>query len=149
MPHLRQTVLSLAVATAAVGAWAQTAAQLDAQQKQHQAHVLATEQSSAPASGDKAAAMDNKMKAMAEMHQKMMAAKTPEENKALMAEHMKTMQEGMKAMGMKGGEGMAVMPKKEPMAANMEERHRAMEKRLDMLEMMMQMAMDRMATPAR
>ena len=93
--------------------------------------------------------MDNKMKAMAEMHQKMMAAKTPEENKALMAEHMKTMQEGMKAMGMKGGEGMAVMPKKEPMAANMEERHRAMEKRLDMLEMMMQMAMDRMATPAR
>ena len=43
------------------------------------------------------------MKAMDEMHQKMMAAKTPEEKKALMAEHMNTMQEGMKMMGMMGG----------------------------------------------
>jgi hypothetical protein len=85
MSHLRQTVFTVALATAAIGALAQTAAQVDAQQKEHQAHVLATEQAAAnqpaspadPASAGKMAAMDSKMKAMAEMHQKMMAAKTP------------------------------------------------------------------------
>jgi hypothetical protein len=38
------------------------------------------------------------MKRMQEMHQKMMAAKTPEERQALMAEHMKAMQGGMSMM---------------------------------------------------
>ena len=113
MSHLRQTLLTFALATAAIGALAQTAAQVEAQQKQHQAHVLATEQASTqqpaspadPASTGKMAAMDSKMKAMDAMHQKMMAAKTPAEKQALMAEHMKTMQEGMKTMSMMGGNG--------------------------------------------
>jgi hypothetical protein len=117
--------------------------------------VLATEQSSAnqpaspadPASAGKMAAMDSKMKAMAEMHQKMMAAKTPEEKKALMAEHMKTMQEGMKMTGMMGG-GMAGMQGKKPMPGDMEQHHQMMEKRMAMMESMMQMMMDRMPTPA-
>ncbi|MDO8321250.1 hypothetical protein [Rhodoferax sp.] len=156
MSHLRQTVLTIALATAAIGASAQTAAQVDAQQKQHQAHVLATEQSSAnqpaspaaPASAGKMAAMDSKMKAMAEMHQKMMAAKMPEEKKALMAEHMKTMQEGMKMMGMMGGDGMADMQGKKPVPGNMDQHHQMMEKRLAMMESMMQMMMDRMPAPA-
>jgi len=69
------------------------------------------------------------------MHEKMVAAKTPEERQALMGEHMKAMQDGMAMMGqMKapGGKG-AGMP------ANPE----AMGKRMDMMEMMMQMMVDR------
>lgn len=147
MSHLRQTVLTIALATAAVGAWAQTDAQVDAQHKQHQADVLATEQASA-APAASAAAMDSKMKAMDEMHQKMMAAKTPEEKKALMAGHMKTMQEGMKTMSMMGGAGMADMQARKPMPGDMSEHHQMMEKRMAMMESMMQMMMDRMPAPA-
>ncbi|EKD96969.1 MAG: hypothetical protein ACD_23C01161G0001 [uncultured bacterium] len=146
MSHLRQTVLAIALATTAIGAWALTDAQ-----HQHQANVLATEQATTaeqgasaatPASAGMMTAMDAKMKAMGEMHQKMMNAKTPEERKALMAEHMKTMQEGMKMMGMMGGAGMAEMP------GNMGQHHQMMEKRMAMMEAMMQMMMDRMAAPA-
>jgi hypothetical protein len=155
MSHLRQSVLTIALATAAIGALAQTAAQVDAQQKEHQAHVLATEQSSAnqpaspadPAGAGKMAAMDSKMKAMDEMHKKMMAAKTPEEKKALMAEHLKTMQEGMKMTGMMGG-GMTNMQGKKPMSDAMGQHHQMMEKRMAMMESMMQMMMDRMSAPA-
>jgi hypothetical protein len=156
MSHLRPTILTIALATAVIGAWAQTDAQIQAQHKQHQANVLATEQSSAtpaastttPVSTGKMADMDSKMKAMAEMHQKMMAAKTPEEKKALMAEHMKTMQEGMKTMGMMGGAGMADMQGKKPMPGSMGEHHQMMEKRMAMMECMMQMMMDQMPAPA-
>ena len=148
MSHLRQTVLTIALATATLGAWAQT----DAQHKQHQANVLATEQSSAAqatsGSAEKMAAMDSKMKAMHDMHEKMMSAKTPDEKKALMAEHMKTMQDGMAMMSMMGGGGMAGMQGKKPMPGNMKQRQQMMEKRMEMMETMMQMMMDRMPAPA-
>ena len=152
MPHLRQVVLILALATTGIGALAQAAAQVDAQQKQHQAHVLATEQSStnqpaspaAPVSTGQMTAMDSKMKAMDEMHKKMMAAETPEEKRALMAEHMKTMQEGMKMTG----NGMASMQGKNPMPGAMGQHCQMMEKRMAMMESMMQMMMDRMPAPA-
>ena len=156
MTHLRQTVLTIALAIAAVGAWAQTDAQVAAQHKQHQANVLATEQVTAapaasaatPASAEKMAAMDIKMKAMDDMHQKMMAAKTPEEKKALMTEHMKSMQEGMKTMSMMGGAGMADMQGLKPAPSDMGPHHQMMEKRMAMMESMMQMMMDRMPAPA-
>ena len=77
----------------------------------------------------------------------MMAAKTPEEKKALMAEHMKTMQEGMKMTGMID-EGMTDMQGKEPMPGNMGQHHQMMEKRMAMMESMMQMMMDQMPAPA-
>jgi hypothetical protein len=88
------------------------------------------------------AQMDMQMKSMHEMHEKMMAAKTPEERQALMTEHMKSMQGGMAMMGqMKapdakgGGKSMST---------------EMMGKRMDMMELMMQMMMDREAarTPA-
>jgi hypothetical protein len=41
---------------------------------------------------------DHQMHSMSEMHQRMLAAKTPEERRALMAEHMKAMQGGMRMM---------------------------------------------------
>jgi hypothetical protein len=79
--------------------------------------------------------MDKHMKAMQAMHEKMASAKTPAEREALMAEHMKLMQEGMSMMG-----GMA--PGKAP--ANAAARQQMMEKRMDMMQSMMQMMMDRM-----
>jgi len=88
------------------------------------------------------AQMDMQMKSMQEMHEKMMAAKTPEERQALMTEHMKSMQGGMAMMGqMKTPDAKS---SGKPMSPEM------MGKRMDMMEMMMQMMMDREAarTPA-
>jgi hypothetical protein len=97
--------------------------------------------------GDQMAMMDKHMQAMREMHDKMSRARTPEERQALMAEHMKLMQEGMSMMGgMSRGNDMRGGPASpNEMAA----RHRMMEKRMDMMQSMMQMMMDRMqAAPA-
>jgi hypothetical protein len=143
MSHLRQTALIIALATASIGSWAQT----DAQHAQHHPSTATAEQSSTKksasetksASVEKMAAMDSKMKAMHEMHEKMMSAKTPEERNALMAQHMKTMQAGMAAMSMKD---------QKPMPGNMKMRQQMMEKRMDMMETMMQMMMDGMSPPA-
>ena len=44
--------------------------------------------------------MEAHMKSMHEMHEKLMAAKTPEERNALMPRHLKTMQNGMAMMEM-------------------------------------------------
>ena len=75
---------------------------------------------------------------MHDMANMMMAAKTPEERNALMAEHMKTMQEGMTMMnGMSPG-GMGGMK------GDMPARHQMMEKRMEMMQSMMQMMMDRL-----
>ena len=93
------------------------------------------------------------MKAMQAMHDKVMAAKTPEERNALMAEQMKLMQNGMAMMGrMDGGMGMGggAMPGgNRPGAApaqpgEMASRQKMMEQRMDMMQSMMQMMMDRM-----
>ena len=95
--------------------------------------------------------MEPRMKAMQEMHQKMMAAKTPEERNALMADHMKAMQGGMsmmKGMGPMEGkgsmEGMGAMADGKGMPADMAKRHKMMEQRMTMMQMMMEMMMDRM-----
>ena len=94
--------------------------------------------------------MDAQMKTMREMHEKMMAAKTPEERSALMAEHMKTMQDGMGIMTEMSAGGMDAM--KGGMMGDMKSgasnHHQMMEKRIAMMQSMMQMMMDRMATPA-
>jgi len=97
------------------------------------------------------APMDPRMKAMHEMHQKMMNAKTPEERNALMADHMKAMQGGMsmmKGMGAMDGkgsmEGMGAMADAKGMPADMAKHHKMMEQRMTMMQMMMEMMMDRM-----
>ena len=135
--------LSLALALFAVGApsWA-------AQHDQHKAHHPA---GSASAAGSKSlpgkttpemARMANHMKAMQDMHDKMMAAKTPEERSALMGEHMKTMQEGMSMMKGMGGMGGMAGPKSPP--TSMTERQTMMEQRMDMMQTMMEMMVDRL-----
>ena len=132
--------LSLALASATVSTFALAAAD-----EKHDAHHPAGAASAAATTGapDTAkpdmARMDMQMKGMAEMHDKMMAAKTPEERKALMEQHMKTMQEGMGMM-----KGMAAAGMKGDMAS----RQKMMEKRMDMMQSMMQMMMDRMPNAA-
>ena len=109
------------------------------------------------------ARMDAQLRAMRDMHRKMMAAKTPKERDALMARHMKAMREGMSmmhrmseresagmsmdhkgmadtGMGSMNGSGKPAMP-----MMDMTAHHQMMEKRMQMMTMMM----DRMpAAPA-
>ena len=102
------------------------------------------------ASPDHLAHMDMQTKTMQAMHEKMMGAKTPEERNALMAEHMKSMQDGMKMMEGMAKPGMAGMQGMSGMSAEMNAHHALMEKRMAMMQTMMKMMMDRMpATPAR
>ena len=90
--------------------------------------------------------MEPRMQAMQEMHQKMMAAKTPAERQALMADHMKAMQGGMAMMkGMHGGmQGMAGMGDGKGMPADMARRNQMMADHMAMMQMMMDMMADRM-----
>ncbi len=141
--------LALALAVAAVGApsWA---AQHDKHQGHHPAGTAAAPASNAMSSkaGPAMARMDAQMKTMRELHDKMMAAKTPEERNALMAEHMKAMQEGMTMMNTMPAGGMGGM--KGGMKGDMAAHHQMMEKRMEMMQATMQMMMDRLpAVPAK
>jgi hypothetical protein len=92
--------------------------------------------------------MQDRMKAMREMHDKMMNAKTPAERQALMADHMKAMQDGMEMMkGMGGKGGMGAMGSGMGMPADPAKRQQMMEARLDMMQMMMDMMMQRLPNP--
>ena len=87
--------------------------------------------------------------AMKDMHQKMMAAKSPAERQSLMADHMKAMQDGMAMMkemhgGMGGMSGMAGMDHSKGMPAGMAQRHQMMTEHMAMMQMMMDMMMQRM-----
>ena len=96
------------------------------------------------------AKMDAHMKTMQAMHEKMMNAKNPEERSQLMAEHMKTMQDGMAMMDGMSGAGMGGMKGMQGMTGDMGARHQMMEKRMEMMQGMMKMMMDRLpAAPAR
>ena len=137
MKFAHSLLLALAIAAFGPPTWA-------AQDDQHQAHHPAGTASAPSSKAVPAKArpdmgpMNSQMKAMQEMHDKMMAAKTPEERTALMADHMKTMQDGMAMMkGMSpGGTG--------GMKGDMAAHHQMMEKRMDMMQTMMQMMMDRL-----
>ena len=97
---------------------------------------------------DRMAMMDAHMKAMRDMHDKIMRARTPEERNALMAEHMKLMQEGLAMMDGMGSGGMGGMMEMGGMQggattpADMAARQQMMEKRMEMMQSMMQMMMD-------
>ncbi len=86
---------------------------------------------------------DQQMTMMQVMHRKMAEAKTPDERTALMKDHMKTMQDGMAMMGqMRGGMmggGMGMGDGKAPMSTD----PAMMKRRMDMMESMMWMMMDR------
>ena len=110
---------------------------------------------SAP-TADHLSMMDTQMKAMREMHDKMMRARTPEERNALTAEHTKLMRDGMAMMGGMGAGGaggmggMKGMPGMGATPTDMATRQQMMEKRMEMMQSMMQMMMDRLpAAPSK
>lgn len=84
------------------------------------------------------ALMDTQLMAMGEVHDKMMAARTPEERNALMPEHMQAMQDAATMMNGMTARGMA--GKKGDMAAH----HRMMDKRMEMMQATMLLMMDRL-----
>lgn len=85
--------------------------------------------------------MNAQMQAMQVMHEKITSAKTPAERDALMPEHMKLMQE---SMSMLRGMSPAKPP---PGTGNSAARQQIQEKRVDMMESMMQMLVDAMPAP--
>lgn len=86
----------------------------------------------------------DQMNAMQQMHEKILAAKTPAERNALMAEQMKLMQNGMNMMGGMGGMGVMGAGAAPGKPADMAACQGMMEQRMDMMQSMMQMMMDRM-----
>ena len=149
MKLVRPLCLALALLAAGAPSWA-------SQHDQHKGHHP-TGAASASAASSKSmpgkitpekARMANHMRAMQAMHDKMMAAKTPEQRDALMAEHMKTMQEGMGMMKGMGGMGGMASPKGPP--TSMTERQSLLEQCMDLMQTMMEMMVDRLPqTPAR
>jgi hypothetical protein len=151
MSKIRHTLVGICIASASLSVMAQTA-------DEHKAHHPAGSTSPAPSQMNAAskptgagqmggmAKMDEQMKAMQAMHEKMIAAKTPEERQALMDEHMKLMQDGMEMMQQMGAgmQGMGGMQGGKGMPTNMAERQQMMEKRMEMMESMMQMMLDRL-----
>ena len=131
-------LLSLAFAASSLGTSAWAAAPND----QHTGHHPAgTEPPSEHVPAGKAPSMskmDAQTQAMRDMHKRLMAAKTPEERSALMAEHMKTMQDGMTMMNEMPAGGM------QSMKGDMSMRHQMMEKRMEMMGASMQMMVDRL-----
>jgi hypothetical protein len=120
---------SLVLAGCAAGPWG-------ARHAAHHAPGAAASSAEAPTPGQ----MDPMTKSMQEIHDRMMAARTPEERSKLMHEHMKVMQDGMGMMGrMHGGQGGMRMGGGMLMGPEM------MDRRMDMMEMMMRMMMDREA----
>jgi acetylornithine/succinyldiaminopimelate/putrescine aminotransferase len=97
--------------------------------------------------GGDTAAMDAHIKQMQVLHDRMLAAKTPEERQAVMDEQRRAMQAGMGTMhqmrggGMMGGMGGGMMGQK-GRPADMPTQMQMMQKRMDMMQMMMQTMMD-------
>jgi hypothetical protein len=95
------------------------------------------------------AAQDSRIKAMQDMHQKMVNASTPAERQALMADHMKAMQGGMAMMkemqAKHGAGGMGMMGSSSgaaPMAGMGDGKGMATD--MSIMQMMMDMMADRM-----
>ena len=150
-----RTLLSIAALAATTLATSGCAATNDLHDSHHAAQAAAVQVAQAnpgsPAMGMHAGApppaYGEQMRAMQEMHEKMLAARTPEERNALMAAQMKLMQSGMNMMGGMGGMGGtghegggAMMGKPGDDAA----RQGMLDQRMDMMESMLQMMMDRM-----
>lgn len=96
--------------------------------------------STKPSSEEQYAAAEQQLKAMQEIHQRMMNAKTPHERRALMGEHGRVMRNGLATMeGMRRGavERGAGMGHGGGMAGH------HMHQQLAMMQMMMQMMLDR------
>jgi hypothetical protein len=103
--------------------------------------------------GSQMGQMDEHMKKMQALHERMASATTPEERQKVMDEQRKEMQAGMGMMnqmhggGMMGGMGGGMMAQKGK-PADQKTQMKMMEKRMDMMQMMMQTMMDQQSAPA-
>ena len=91
--------------------------------------------------------MDEQIKRMQALHDKLTSAKTPEERQKLMAEQRASMQQGIRMMSqmMQGGGMMSggMMGQQQPQApSDSNAQLQLMGKRMDMMQMMMQSMMD-------
>ena len=121
------------------------------------APVVSAQEKSAPAMPAMSMDMDKQMpqmqenmKKMQEQMEKVQATTDPKERQKLMQEHMQTMQENMKAMRGMGGpmmmgggqrSGQAMGGHKDMATGDIIQRHAMMEKRMDMMQMMMEQMM--------
>ena len=85
--------------------------------------------------------MQENMKKMQQQMEKIRATSDPKERQKLMQEHMQSMQENMKAMHGMGGPMMMADKKGGMTEGDMMKRHEMMEKRVDMMQMMMEQMM--------
>jgi hypothetical protein len=166
---LMLTIRTLAIAAATVTLGLAGCAQTPMDQDAHHPDAAPSSGMSMPMRGTSAPMirMDEQLKTMQVMHDKMMRAKTPERRSALMAEQMKVMQESMAMMGgttpsammgqgaMAGMNGDATkgacsggMHGMGSMNGAMGMHHQMMEKRMQMMQSMMQAMMDRMHSVA-
>ncbi|MBA2722526.1 MAG: hypothetical protein H0U56_06430 [Methylibium sp.] len=138
MKLFRPLSLALALITVGATAWA---APDDAHKGHHPAGAASApvSKSTTGKTTPEMVRMANQRKAMQEMHDKMMAARTPDERNALMGEHMKTMRDCMDMMNGAGGMAAPNMP-----PTDMTQRQNMMEQRMDMMQTMMEMMVDRL-----
>lgn len=155
MKKVRLVVSSIILGSASALAAAQTTAEHNV----HHPEVTATGGPSASAQTDVNPAllekqMDTHMQTMHAFHEKFQKA-SPAERQALMSEHHELMQKGMKMMGMASArmQGMGMKDSMSPQTAGNTSTessaadHTMMLKRMDMMQSMMQMMMDRMPAP--
>ena len=121
------------------------------------APIVSAQEKSAPAKPAMSMEMDKhmsqmqeNMKKMQQQMEKLRATTDPKERQKLMQAHMQTMQENMKTMRGMGGPmmmgsaqpgGMAMDGNKKMAAGDMMQHHAKMEKRMDMMQMMMEQMM--------
>jgi hypothetical protein len=142
-----KTSLAIAVGTAFLLAAGIPLAQ-DAKAPAPKANTTAPQSGSNMNMGSQMGQMDEHMKRMQALHDKMMSAGTPEERQKVMDEQRKEMQSGMAMMnqmmpggGMMGNMGGGMMGQKGK-PADATSQMQMMQKRMDMMQMMMQTMMD-------
>ena len=125
--------------------------------------VPAAETAAAPVTHADAGKVEAQLARMGDMHDRLAKARTPDERHALMAEHMAVMREGMAMMrdmsagsmtgegmndGMRMGDDSSAAGMHDHMGPEMRAHHEAMQRRMRMMEAMMQMMMDRLDDPS-
>lgn len=144
MKTISSFALALAIAATATTAWP---ANDDQRSAKRPAAAASTPAENSPPGQSRTAAMAGMaahMKSMHDMHDKLMAARTPEERSALMPQHLKTMQDGMAMMKEMSSSGGRHFLKGNPTSIQL------MDRRMEMMEAMMEMMMDRVpAAPSK
>lgn len=148
-------VAALALAIVPLAATAQTPAD---HEQHHPGAAAPASPSSATAPEQSVAAMDRHLQRMRDASRRLADARTPRERQALLHEHRLLMQQGLQlmapmrampkaAMGAAGGAGMPDGMGPQMMGAMME-RHALMDKRMELMQTVLQMLLEQIDAPA-